>query len=107
MGLRIEIQHGLTGFPAAIATVYPKTELQQCVIHQIRNTTRFVSYKELKPLMAYLKRVYTAPTEDTALFELDLFDEKWSSKYPKIAISWKNNWANLVKLVFLLFHLSF
>jgi len=86
---------GLTGFPAAIAAVYPKTELQQCVIHQIRNTTRFVSYKDLKPLMADLKRVYTAPTEDTALFELDLFDEKWSDKYPKIAISWKKNWANL------------
>jgi len=86
---------GLTGFPEAIAAVYPKTELQKCVIHQIRNTTRFVSYKDLKPLMTDLKRVYTAPTEETALFELDAFEEKWSAKYPKIAISWRNNWAHL------------
>lgn len=86
---------GLTGFPAAIAAVYPKTELQQCIIHQIRNTTRFVSYKDLKTLMADLKRVYTAHSEEAALFELDLFDEKWSGKYPKISVSWRNNWANL------------
>lgn len=86
---------GLTGFPEAIAAAYPKTELQKCVIHQIRNTTRFVSYKDLKPLMADLKRVYTAPAEETALYELDAFDEKWSAKYPKIAISWRTNWAHL------------
>lgn len=86
---------GLTGFPAAIAAVYPKTELQQCIIHQIRNTTKFVSYKDLKPLMSDLKRVYTAHSEEAALFELELFDEKWGSKYPKIAVSWRNNWANL------------
>ena len=79
---------GLTGFPNAIEAVFPKTELQHCIIHQIRNTTRFVSYKDLKPLMADLKRVYAAPTEETALFELDTFEEKWS-KYPKIAVSWK------------------
>lgn len=86
---------GLTGFPAAIAAVYPKTELQQCIIHQIRNTTRFVSYKDLKPLMADLKRVYTSPNEESALFELDLFEEKWGGKYPKISVSWRANWANL------------
>ena len=86
---------GLTGFPAAIEAVYPKTEIQQCIIHQIRNTTRFVSYKDLKPLMADLKKVYAAPDEQTALSELENFDEKWSGKYPKIAISWRNNWANL------------
>lgn len=86
---------GLTGFPSAIAAVFPKTELQQCIIHQIRNTTRFVSYKDLKALMTDLKRVYTSPNEEGALFELEIFDEKWGSKYPKIAISWRNNWANL------------
>lgn len=86
---------GLSGFPNAIAAVYPKTELQQCIIHQIRNTTKFVSYKDLKPLMADLKRVYAAPKEETALLELDLFEEKWKAKYPKIAISWRSNWANL------------
>ena len=86
---------GLTGFPQAIEAVFPDTEIQQCIIHQIRNTTKFVSYKELKPLMADLKRVYAAPTEEIALAELGSFDEKWSGKYPKIAKSWKDNWANL------------
>ena len=86
---------GLTGFPQAIEAVFPETEIQQCIIHQIRNTTKLVSYKELKPLMADLKRVYAAPTEEIALAELESFDEKWSGKYPKIAKSWKDNWANL------------
>lgn len=86
---------GLTGFPAAIEAVYPKTEIQQCIIHQIRNTTKFVSYKDIKALMADLKKVYAAVDEPTALSELENFDEKWSGKYPKIAISWRDNWANL------------
>ena len=86
---------GLTGFTNAIEAVYPKTEIQQCIIHQIRNTTRFVSYKDIKALMADLKRVNAAVDEQTALSELDSFDEKWNSKYPKIAISWRANWANL------------
>lgn len=84
---------GLTGFPQAIEAVFPQTEIQQCIIHQIRNTTKFVFYKEIKPLMADLKRVYAAPTEEIALTELDSFDEKWSGKYPKIAKSWKDNWT--------------
>ena len=86
---------GLPGFPQAIEAVFPNTEIQQCIIHQIRNTTKLVSYKELKLLIADLKRVYAAPTEEIALAELDGFDEKWSGKYPKIAKSWKDNWANL------------
>ena len=86
---------GLTGFPQAIEAVFPETEVQQCIIHQIRNTTKFVSYKEIKSLMADLKRVYAAPTEEIAISELDSFDEKWSEKYPKIAKSWRDNWANL------------
>ncbi len=86
---------GLTGFPAAIEAVYPKTEIQQCIIHQIRNTTKFVSYKDIKALMADLKKVYAAIDEQTALAELENFDEKWGNKYPKIAISWRDNWANL------------
>lgn len=86
---------GLTGFPGAIEAVFPKTEIQQCVIHQIRNSTRFVSYKDIKILMGDLKRVYAAVDEQTAQYELEQFDDKWSNKYPKIALSWKNNWANL------------
>lgn len=86
---------GLTGFPTAIEAVFPKTEIQQCIIHQIRNSTRFVSYKDIKKLMADLKRVYAAVDEQTALYELDQFEEIWQSKYPKIAKSWKSKWANL------------
>jgi len=86
---------GLTGFPQAIEAVYPKTEIQQCIIHQIRNTTRYVSYKDLRELMADFKRVYAAVDEQTALSELDNSDEKWSGKYPKIVVSWRSNWANL------------
>jgi len=78
---------GLSGFPQAIESVFPKTEVQRCVIHQIRNTTKFVSYKEIKPLMADLKRVYAAPTEDIALSESESFEGKRGSKYPKIAKS--------------------
>lgn len=86
---------GLTGFDNAIEAVYPKTEIQQCIIHQIRNTTRFVSYKDIKALMADLKRVYAAVDEETALYELEAFGEKWNAKYPKIAQSWEANWSKL------------
>ena len=86
---------GLTGFDNAIEAVYPKTEIQQCIIHQIRNTTRFVPYKDIKALMADLKRVYAAVDEETALYELESFGEKWNGKYPKIAQSWEANWPKL------------
>ena len=86
---------GLTGFPDAIGAVYPKTEIQRCIIHQIRNNTKFVSYKDIKALMADLKKVYAAPDEDTALYELDGFEEKWGKKYPKISESWHANWPQL------------
>lgn len=86
---------GLTGFSSAIASAFPKAEIQQCIIHQIRNTTRYVSYKDIKTLMADLKKVYKANTEEVALIELDNFEEKWKGKYPQIAISWKSNWSNL------------
>ena len=86
---------GLTGFPEAIAAVYPKTEIQQCIIHQIRNSTKYVSYKDIKALMADLKKVYGAVDEETALFELEQFSAKWDAKYPKISQSWQARWAEL------------
>ena len=86
---------GLTGFPQAIEAVFPNTEVQHCIIHQIRNSTRFVSYKDLKVLLADLKRVYAAPTEEAALSALEDFGNKWDGKYPKIYKSWKDNWATL------------
>ena len=86
---------GLTGFTNAIEAVYPRTEIQQCIIHQIRNTTRFVSYKDIKELMKDLKLVYEAVDEVTALSALDAFDAKWNKKYPKTASSWREKWPNL------------
>ena len=86
---------GLNGFPEAISAVYPKTEVQQCIIHQIRNSTRYVSYKDIKALMADLKKVYAAVDEETALYELEQFADKWDSKYPKISASWKAHWSEL------------
>ena len=86
---------GLTGFTQAIEAVFPKTEIQHCIIHQIRNSTRFVSYKDIKLLMADLKRVYAAPTEEIAFSELESFGEKWNGKYPKIYKSWNDHWATL------------
>lgn len=86
---------GLTGFPQAIEAGYPKTEIQQCIIHQIRNSTKFVSYKDIKKLMTDLKLVYAAPTEETALQELELFRDQWDAKYPKIYKSRHDNWATL------------
>ncbi len=86
---------GLTGFPQAIEAVYPKTEIRQCIIHQIRNSTKFVSYKDIKKLMTDLKLVYAAPTEETALQELELFRDQWDAKYPKIYKSRHDNWATL------------
>ena len=85
----------LTGFSAAIEAVFPKTEIQNCIIHQIRNSTRYVSYKDLKALMADLKAVYAAVDENAALNALEVFSERWDKKYPKISISWKDNWPNL------------
>ena len=83
----------LTGFSAAIEAVFPKTEIQNCIIHQLRNSSKYVSYKDIKALMADLKAVYAAVDESAALDALDAFAEKWDKKYPKIAQSWRENWA--------------
>lgn len=85
----------LTGFSQAISACYPNTEIQKCIIHQIRNSTRYVSYKDLKKVTADLKPIYKAATEDLALLELDRFEETWGSKYPLIIRSWRNNWAEI------------
>ena len=83
---------GLTGFREAIEAVYPSAGIQRCIIHQIRYSTRFVSYKDIKELMADLKLVYTAVTEDEALHNLMSFKEKWSKSYPSCVKTWEDNW---------------
>ena len=85
----------LTGFSAAIEAVFPKTEIQNCIIHQLRNSSKYVSYKDIKALMADLRSVYAAVDEPAALDALDAFSTKWETKYPKISRSWRENWANL------------
>ena len=85
----------LTGFSAAIEAVFPQTEVQNCIIHQLRNSSKYVSYKDLKALMADLKAVYSAVDEQAALSALEVFSEHWDKKYPKISQSWRDNWANL------------
>ena len=85
----------LTGFSAAIGAVFPKTEIQNCIIHQLRNSSKYVSYKDIKALMADLRSIYAAVDEPAALDALDVFSTKWDTKYPKISRSWRENWANL------------
>lgn len=85
----------LTGFATAIEAVFPKTEIQNCIIHQLRNSSRYVSYKDIKALMADLKAVYSAVDEPSALTALETFSERWDRKYPSISKSWRENWPNL------------
>ena len=85
----------LSGFSQAIAACYPQTEIQKCIIHQIRSSTRYVSYKDIKKVTADLKPIYKAATEEGALLELDRFEEVWGAKYPLIIRSWRTNWDEL------------
>jgi transposase-like protein len=86
---------GLSGFPEAIEVVYPNAKVQLCIIHQVRNSLRYVSWKDYKAVTADLKSIYRSATEDEALLELEKFAEKWDEKYPKISKSWENHWVNL------------
>ena len=83
---------GLSGIKEAIAAAYPKTEYQRCIVHQVRNTMKYVSDKDRKPFCADLKTIYQAPTEEKALEAMERVTEKWSGKYPNSMRSWKQNW---------------
>ena len=86
---------GLKGFPEAINAIYPNTEIQICIIHQIRNSMRYVASKDQKEFMRDLKEVYRASSRDLAETNLLKLDEKWGKKYPLVIKSWQNNWDNL------------
>ena len=92
----IACSDNLTGMSEAIEAVYPKTEHQLCIVHQIRNSLKYVSYKDRKQLAGDLKPIYTAVTEEQAHLALVSFEEKWNKQYPQIAKSWYNNWNNLM-----------
>ncbi|SON50400.1 IS256 family transposase [Vibrio tapetis] len=86
---------GLKGFPDAINTVFPQTHIQLCIVHMVRNSLKYVSWKDYKAVTADLKRVYRSTTEDEALLELERFGEVWDGQYPQISKSWRNHWQNL------------
>jgi putative transposase len=85
----------LKGFSEAIESIYPQTEVQLCVVHQIRNSTKYVAYKDLKPVMTSLKKVYTASTKEQAETALDELEKEWKTKYPSMIKSWQTNWERL------------
>ncbi len=86
---------GLKGFPDAINTAYPQTHVQLCIVHMVRNSLKYVSWKDYKAVTADLKLIYRSSTEEKALLELERFAEKWDNQYPQIAKSWRANWDNL------------
>lgn len=85
----------LVGFSEAITACFPNTEIQKCIVHQIRNSVRYVSYKDTKKLLSGLKPVYTAPSEEAALAAMEDFEKLWGSKYPLVVQSWQRNWAEI------------
>lgn len=86
---------GLKGFPDAINTVFPQTHIQLCIVHMVRNSLKFVSWKDYKAVTAGLKRIYRSSTEEQALLELERFSSTWDAQYPQISKSWNNHWDNL------------
>lgn len=89
---------GLTGFPEAINTVFPKTKIQLCIVHLVRNSLRYVSYKDMKAVALDLKSIYQSINMEQAESALLAFGEKWDAKYPAISRSWTNHWQNIVTL---------
>jgi len=89
---------GLTGFPDAINAVFPQTKVQLCIVHMVRNSLRFVSWKERKEVAADLRRIYQSITVEEAERELDAFAEKWDGKFPTISQMWRRHWDNLITL---------
>lgn len=87
---------GLKGFPDAIATLYPKTDVQLCIVHMVRNSLRYVSWKERKAVAADLRKIYTAPTAEAAAGALDSFAAKWDARFPSISQSWRTRWEQVI-----------
>lgn len=89
---------GLKGFPEAIAAEYPQTKVQLCIVHMVRNSLKYVSWKDYKAVTAGLKEVYQSPTEVAAKAALERFAEQWDEQYPQISKSWDTHWPNLITL---------
>ena len=93
----IACMDGLTGFPDAVKAVFPNTHIQHCIVHMIRNSTKFVSYKDLKAVCRDLKEIYSAINAESGHEALEEFGKKWNNKYPMIQVSWERNWNNLTE----------
>ena len=91
----IACMDGLTGFPEAVRSIYPNTRVQLCIVHMVRNSTKFVSYKGLKKVCAGLKAVYSAHSGEAGHDALEEFGKKWDGKYPMICQSWQRHWDDL------------
>jgi len=87
---------GLKGFPEAIESVFPKTQIQLCIVHMIRNSVKYVNWKDRKLICGDLKTIYTSATEQQAEIALDEFGKKWDGKYPTISQMWRNNWQRVI-----------
>jgi transposase-like protein len=87
---------GLSGFPDAINTAFPDAKIQLCIIHMVRNSMKYVVWKDYKAIAAGLKQIYQSPTEEIARTELERFAQTWDEKYPQISRSWNNHWPNLI-----------
>jgi len=86
---------GLKGFPDAINTAFPETQIQLCIVHMVRNSVKYVPWKDYKAVTIDLKKIYQSATEDEALLALEQFSDRWDSKYPQISRSWTAHWDNL------------
>ncbi len=86
----------MKGFPEAIESVFPDTQIQLCIVHMVRHSLKFVPWKDRKAVAADLKRVYTSANTDTAGQALDAFSDKWDDRYPTISESWRRNWNGLI-----------
>ena len=93
----IACMDGLTGFPDAVKAVFPNTHIQHCIVHMIRNSTKFVSYKDLKAVCRDLKEIYSAINAESGHEALEEFGKKWNNKYPMIQASWERNWNDLIE----------
>jgi transposase-like protein len=94
----IACMDGLKGFPDAVNSVYPKAKIQLCIVHMVRNSLKFVPWKDYKSVSVDLKKIYQSMTEAQAKKELEKFSEKWDKKYPQISRSWQQNWPNIITL---------
>ena len=96
MGIRVSKDIGLKGFPEAIETVFPQTQVQLCIVHLVRASLNYVNWKDRKKVAADLREVYRATTAMEAEHRLETFSAQWDGKYPTIAALWRRHWERVI-----------